>query len=292
MSGTTLGFVPKTCVVRLENLLPSKQVPAGLLNSAKYRQIRNSIEEVGLIEPLSISESQPEGKYIVLDGHVRLVAVRELGHDDVVCLVATDDETYTYNTKVNRLPSIAEHRMLRHAVAQGVSEARLARALNVDISHILKKVRLLNGICDEAADLLNERQFSPEIARVLRKLKPTRQVECVELMISANNLTVPYAEALLAATPVTQLVDGRKPKQFAGISAEQMQKMEREMANLQGQYKTIEHSYAEDVLNLVLARGYVAKLLANEAVTRFIGHHRPELLEQLQYIIDVSSLEQ
>jgi len=26
-------------------------------------------------------------------------------------------------------------------------------------------------------------------------MNPTRQMECVELMVSANNLTVPYAEA-------------------------------------------------------------------------------------------------
>jgi hypothetical protein len=32
---------------------------------------------------------------------------------------------------------------------------------------------------------------------VLRKIKPTRQVECVELMVSANTITVAYAEAML-----------------------------------------------------------------------------------------------
>ena len=40
-------------------------------------------------------------------------------------------------------------------------------------------------------------------------------------------------------------------------------RMEREMANLQGQYRLVEQSYGQDVLNLVLARGYLAKLLEN-----------------------------
>ena len=48
-----------------------------------------------------------------------------------------------------------------------------------------------------------------------------------------------------------------------------MAKMEREMANLQGQYKMVEQTYGQDVLNLVLARGYLAKLLEN--VERFEG---------------------
>lgn len=292
MSGTPLGFIPETLMVHTDNLLPTKNLPAALLASVKYRQILSSIQEVGLIEPLSISTVQPDGRHLLLDGHARLLALRELGHEEILCLVATDDESYTYNTKINRLATIAEHKMLRKAVRQGVSEERLARALNVDISQILKKVRLLDGICPEATELLKERQFSAEISRVLRKMKPTRQVECVELMIAANNLTVPYAEALLAATPIEQLVDIYKQKKLAGVSMEQMQKMEREMANLQGQYKLIEQNYAEDVLNLVLARGYIAKLLNNEAVARFIRQQQPELLEQLEHIVAVTSLEQ
>lgn len=291
MNGTTLGFVPDTCLVGIDMLLPSKSLPATLVSSPKYRQILSSIDEVGLVEPLSISKLQADGQYLVLDGHARLMALCALGYTEVLCLISTDDESYTYNTKINRLPTISEHRMLRHAVERGVPPDRLARALNVDISTISKKVKLLDGICPEAAELLKDRQFASDVARCLRKMKPTRQVECVELMASANNLTIHYAEALLAATPVGQLVAGSKDKVLGGVSAEQMLKMEREMANLQGQYKLIEQNYAEDVLNLVLARGYVAKLLANEAVARFIQQRCPELVEQLEHIVSVTSLD-
>jgi hypothetical protein len=183
VNGKSLGFIPETCLVSIDKLLLSKNLPSGLLGSVKFQQIRCSIEEIGLIEPLSITSPQPDGHQLVLDGHVRLLALRELGYKEALCIVATDDESYTYNTKINRLGTIAEHKMLRHAVRQGVSEERLARALNVDISQILKKVRLLDGICPEASDLLKDRQFSVEISRLLRKMKHTRQVECVDLMI-------------------------------------------------------------------------------------------------------------
>lgn len=292
MIGLPLGFVPETCLVPLEMLLPSKKVPAGLVSSTKFRQVVSSIEDIGLIEPLSISRMQADGHYLILDGHVRLLALRELGYVEALCLVAIDDESYTYNTKINRLATVGEHRMLCKAVQRGVPAERLARALNVDVSQILKKVRLLDGICPEVVELLKERQFSAEISRLLRKMKPTRQVECVDLMLLANNLTIPYAEALLAATPAAQLYDGQKAKKLVGVSAEQMLRMEREMANLQGQYELIERSYADDVLNLVLARGYIAKLLENEAVADFIHQRHPQLQEQLDRIIAATSLEQ
>ena len=58
---------------------------------------------------------------------------------------------------------------------------------------INKKMTLLDGLCAEVVDLLKDQTFSTQVARALRKMKPTRQVECVELMLSANTITVSYA---------------------------------------------------------------------------------------------------
>ena len=62
---------------------------------------------------------------------MRLLALRQLGYVDAPCLIATDDESYTYNNRINRISSIQEHHMLRRAVERGVSPERLAKALNV-----------------------------------------------------------------------------------------------------------------------------------------------------------------
>lgn len=126
---------------------------------------------------------------------------------------------------------------------------------------------------------------------VLRKMKPTRQVECVELMVATNNITVAYAQALLAATASNMLVDADKPKKIKGVTAEQMAKMEREMANLEGQFKLVEQSYGQDVLNLVLARGYLAKLMDNEAVIRFLSQNQPDVLSEFAAIVQTVSLD-
>lgn len=292
MTGVALGFLPEPISVPMDCILPSRKVPVGLATSRKFRQIRSSIEEVGLIEPLSIAAKDVgTGQHLLLDGHVRLVVLRDLGHDVAPCLVATDDEAYTYNNRINRLSTIQEHFMIRRAIERGVSPERLAKALSVDVSHITKKINLLDGLCPEAIELLKDRQFSVELGRVLRKMKPTRQVECAELMVSANNLTVPYVEALLVATPATALVDGAGARKMMGVTLEQMSRMEREMANLQGQYRVVEQSYGEDVLSLVLARGYLAKLLENPKVTKYLKQEQPEVLEQLAAIVEATALE-
>ena len=292
MSKTALGFVPQPLAIPIDLLLPSRRAPKGLATSNKYKQVLSSIAEIGLIEPLSVKPlTGTEGTYALLDGHTRLMALRELGLTNAPCLEATDDESYTYNNRLNRLSSVQEHYMIRRAIERGVSPERLAKALSLDVTKIMKKKRLLDGICTEAIALLEDRQFSTDVCRHVRKMKPTRQIECVELMISANNLTVSYAEALLAASPAAMLVTGLKPKKLAGVSSEQMARMEREMNNVQSQYKIVEQSYGEDVLSLVLVKGYLTKLIANAAVTKFMRSRVPEILEQFEAISRATALE-
>jgi hypothetical protein len=293
MTGVTLGFVPEPVVVAIDDILPTRKFPASAFQTRKFMQIVSSISEVGLIEPLSVTaRDSTTQKYTLLDGHLRWFALRQLGHADVACLVATDDEAYTYNNRVNRLATVQEHYMIRRAIDRGVPPARLAKALGVDVDHLIARISLLDGLCPEAISMLKDQQFSPALSKALRKMKPTRQVECVELMVAANCVTASYANALLVATPTSALIEGRKPSRVAGMTQEQIAKMEREMSNLQGQYKLVEQTYGQDVLNLVLARGYLGKLLENDAVTRYLSEHYPELLTELEAIVEVESIEQ
>ena len=292
MSRPPLGFIPEPITLALDRILPSRKTPEGLNTSRKFKQIMASMEAVGLIEPLSVGKADRNtGQHVLLDGHMRLLALRQLGYVDAPCLIATDDESYTYNNRINRISSIQEHHMLRRAVERGVSPERLAKALNVDISQIHKKVSLLEGICPEAVEMLKDQHFSANLGSVLRKLKPTRQVECVELMLTANNMTVAYAEALLAATPPHLLVSEKRPRKISGVTAEQMVKMEREMGNIQGQLKLVEKSYGQDVLLLVLARGYLGKLIDNKAVFRFLSQRQPDVLAEFENIIQTVALD-
>ena len=181
--------------------------------------------------------------------------------------------------------------MIKRAISRGVSAERLALSLNVDLTQIMRKVKLLDGICPEATKLLKDQVFSTKLSDVLRKMKPTRQIECVELMISANNIKIPYAQALLAATPSHMLVEAGKSKKFRGISSEQLLKMEREMGNLNEQYKLVEESYGQDVLNLVLAKGYLSKLIDNQEISRFIKQKQPDVYNEFISIIETVSMD-
>lgn len=292
MTQLTLAFLPAPLLIPLDLIFPSRKASTGILITRKFLQIQSSIKAVGIIEPLTVGPADKKtGHRILIDGHLRLLALRTLEQTEVPCLESTDDESYTYNTRINRLSSIQEHLMLRRAVERGVTAQRLADALDLDITSITRKLTLLDGICAEAAAILKDQQFSANLGSVLRKMKPTRQVECVELMVAANNVTMAYANALLAATSTTQLIDGNKAKKIAGVSPAQMANMEREMGNLQDQYKLVEQNFSQDVLNLFLARTYLTRLLANTEVDRYLQQHHTEILTELKSIVESESLD-
>jgi hypothetical protein len=286
-----MAFETESVFVEFADILPVKQLPKRVKKTKKYLQISASIREVGIIEPPVVArERHKKGKFLLLDGHLRIEVLKELGAQGVTCLVATDDEAFTYNKRINRLATIQEHKMILKAIERGVPQERIAKVLDISISTIRQKRSLLEGICAEAVELLKDKHCPTNTFRSLKKMKPMRQVEVAELMIAMDNYSVSYSKALLAATPQDQLIESEKPKSFKGISAEKIAQMESEMAKLQREMKLIEDSYGPDHLNLVLAGGYLVSLLKNEEVSRYITQNHSEIMSEFRRISEVVSM--
>lgn len=281
MQEVIIAFQLTPIYLKPNQLLLSKTILKSTINTKKYGQIRASIMEIGIIEPLIVSSTNNNVQYILLDGHIRFEILKELGYTQIPCLLSSDDENYTYNKKINRLATIQEYFMIRRAIDQGVNEERLATALNIDIKAIRTKMNLLKGICPEVIELLKNREISSNIFPLLRKMKPLRQIECAELMLSLNNLTVPYAKALLMTTDPSML---NEPPKKMDNSFEAIKRIENDRANLHVQFKILEQNYAQDTLNLVLATGYLKKLLSNNNVKNYLMKNYPEIFTEFETI--------
>ena len=280
-----LAFEATSLRIALADIEPLREVTAAVRNSKKFAQIAASIREVGIIEPpVVVRLPGADDRYRLLDGHLRLDILKDRGDVDVVCIVATDDEAITYNKRISRIAIVQEHKMILKAIEKGVSEERLARALNVNIASIRNRRRLLDGICDEVAKLLEERMVPIMTFQELRKLRPMRQIEVAETMIAMNRFSWPYAQSLVAATPQGQLVDEQR-KAIRGLTDEQIDHMEREAGNIDREFRMVEQSYGTDHLDLVLAMGYVCRLIENVRIVHHLAKHHPELLAEFQRIV-------
>jgi ParB-like chromosome segregation protein Spo0J len=283
VSDLKIGFEMRKIMVPLVDILPVRQVNDPQSNIRRYRTIRASIKEVGLIEPLVVyPQKGSPGKYLLLDGHLRHFALKDMGVTVAECIVARDDECFTYNARVNRLNPIAEHKMIMKAVQQGVKPERIATALNLKVADVKSSMSLLDGINEAAADLLKDKAISAQAIRLMRRVTGLRQIEIAELMVSANNFTKGYAEAMVLATPKDQLVNPEEPKRKEGLTREEIAKMEVEMESLEHDLKAVERNYGENMLNLALAKGYTKKLLDNAKVVRFLNGNYRDMLSEFE----------
>jgi len=276
--------------VRLDKLLPTRATGERLKQTAKYRALLASVREVGIVEPLSVYP-QKGGKYLILDGHARAEALRDLGAVEAPCLIAAQDEAYTYNQKVSRIAPIQANRMILKALDAGVPAERIARALNLAVQTVRNNRRMLEGICSEAVELLRDKQVAQGTLRLLKRVKPVRQIEMAEIMVAAGTYSSSYAHALLMTTPKEQLVDPDSPKRIPGVKPEDLTRVEHEMRVQEKDFRILDETYNEHVMALTIARGYLRALLENGRVVRFLAQKFPEFLTEFQRIVESTALE-
>src|SRR3984957_9927600 len=107
------AFGSDCVVVSIAAILPVKAIEKTAKSSHKYRQIAASIREIGLVEPpVVIQDTRDTNSYLLLDGHLRIEVLRDLGESEVECLLSTDDEAFTYNKRISRLSPVQEQRMI------------------------------------------------------------------------------------------------------------------------------------------------------------------------------------
>jgi hypothetical protein len=276
------AFQPDIITISTTSIITIKSVTAAFRKTDVYRRIAASLEHVGLIEPLVVFPTQKE-TYLLLDGHTRLDILIATGIPTVNCLLSTDNESYTYNKRVNYIPPIAQHYMILRALAH-VSEERIAKALNVTVATIREKRDLLKGICPEVAELLRNERVSGDAFCALRKMKPVRQIDVARLMLNAKKFTGRFARALLGGTR-DELLIADTAKRARNVTPVQQSMMEQETEEMLKHADSIRANYGNDVLDLTAACRYIERLLGNARIQRHLIKHHEETRATLEQLL-------
>lgn len=290
--GPRLAF-EKNCVdVDLALLKAAVTLPAGAKASVKYRQILKSIKTIGIVEPIIVTlDREQPGRFLVLDGQMRLEALRDLGVTKAMCLISTDDEGYTYNKRVNSLSVIQAHKMILKAAEGGVPVAQLAEALDLSVNTIRAKFRLLDGICPEAIVLLAEKPATSGMFNMLRQMKPMRQIDVAQTMVNLNTYSTRLAMALLRNSSPDQLGPEAAQRKADATPSEALKRLEQELAALQADTETLQEGFGPASLQLEIIKTHVGTaLLNNAAVVRWLAKRRPDHLQQLQRLSEIKQL--
>lgn len=114
----------------------------------------------------------------------------------------------------------------------------------------------------------------------MNRMKPYRQKEVLEMMISHNTLTSSYCRALVALSPKSALRDrGRRPE--ASRSAKRKYA---ELEELDGKVQSIGRSLGWDALEFATLKRYVSTVLESAAIVRYLAGKYPAYLTELQRI--------
>ncbi len=62
------------------------------------------------------------------------------------------------------------------------------------------------------------------------------------------------------------------------------------MKAVEPNFKAVEQTYGENVLNLTLAKGYIKKLLQNAKVVRFLSSKQPEVFAEFEAVAAMETL--
>ena len=281
------GFHMDLVELPMADIFTTKNISSQIKQGRKYGQVLSSIREVRLIEPPIVTPFKDGNGYLLLDGHLRIAALKELGIANVICLISTDDEAYTYNKYVNRLSAIQEHKMIVKAIESGVSEEKLASALNLDIQTIRNKRQMLDGICPEVVELLKDKNVSEHVFRALRKMKVPRQVTVAMLMNDQNKFSIPYAKALLEATPQDQIVNKGRPRRLTPAILARQARLEEENLALSREVGSLKEQYGTEMVNIIAMQAYLKRLLGNEAVADYLHEFNEPIYDKFKEIAEL-----
>ena len=96
MTDVIIGFEMRKIRLSLTVILPVRQVKDPEKTVRRYKPIRASIKEVGMVEPLLVHPQEGgDGTYRLLDGHLRLCVLKELGETEADCVIANNNENFT-----------------------------------------------------------------------------------------------------------------------------------------------------------------------------------------------------
>lgn len=184
---------------------PNPYQPRATFDEASIAELAQSIEQVGLLQPLLVRKAA-DG-YELVAGERRLRAVTSLGREKVACIVQQDivDESSAVMALIENLQREDLHYLEEARCYQTLLESynltqeELAKRLGKSQSSIANKLRLLK-LSPEIKAVMTENRLSERHARALLRLKDDEEKLGVVDKIVKKNLSVKETEQLVEKT--------------------------------------------------------------------------------------------
>ena len=150
--------------------LDLRYAPLRIVHRARQQQLVTSILEHGQKTPVMVVASEEPDRYVLIDGHGRVSALRALGRDTVTALVMPMSEAQglvlSYRLDAGRRRTVFEEGWLVRELieALGMKLAAAAVELGHSTSWVSRRLGLVRALPDSVQELVRGGRLSPHTA--------------------------------------------------------------------------------------------------------------------------------
>jgi len=195
-------FIKKTMEIPVTLIKANKQQPRKVFKEEQLIELRDSIKEFGILQPLLLKR-EAGGGFLVIAGERRLRAAVMAGLDRVPAIVknASEEEValiaLVENIQRENLGYIEEAKAYQQLMEKyGINQIELAERLGKNQSTISNKIRILN-LPEDIQKMLIENKLTERHARSLLKVDDDRYRRIIIDKVIKHGFNVRQTEKLV-----------------------------------------------------------------------------------------------
>ncbi|MBB1123187.1 nucleoid occlusion protein [Limosilactobacillus albertensis] len=219
----------KVVEVKLDQIIPNRYQPRKVFDQDGIRELAQTIDEHGLLQPIVLREYEP-AKYEIIAGERRYRAMKLLKWEKAPAIIEkmSDQETASLalieNLQRSQLSSVEEAQAYRQLMdLNHLTQSQLAKGMGKSQSFVANKLRLLRLITPVQTAILDHR-ISERHGRALLDLDEKQQRDMLMRIVN-ERLTVRQTE-----DEVARLLGRPLPSEIAELKAAAKRK---ELASLE-----------------------------------------------------------
>lgn len=197
INGKRTGHVVELPINKIQ---PSRYQPRLKFDKETLEELKISIEQNGLIQPITVREV--DSHYEIIAGERRFRACVNAGFKTIPCYVLSPSENeaaemaLVENIQRDDLTAVEEAKAYVQIMRQsGLTQEQVALRVGKSQSAIANKIRLLN-LPDEIQQAVANQELTERHARALLQLDKTQQIQAYHYIVD-RNLNVRQSEAYI-----------------------------------------------------------------------------------------------
>ncbi len=188
--------------VSIEKVIPSKYQPREKFDSEKLDELKRSIKEKGVVQPLIVRES-PNGNYELIAGERRLRAMKALDYKEVSVIVRNVNDldvlelSLIENIQRENLNSIEEAHAYKRLMDEfNFTQEKISEVIGKERSTVANTLRLLS-LPKKIQELIQKGDLSIGHAKVILSVQNERKQLLIAEKIITKGLSVRELEVLV-----------------------------------------------------------------------------------------------